>query len=426
MSTVRVSIGPGEVAGYFSGLKTGLDELQIPSEHFMLMPNKFGYQESGYFLKSTYLQFAKLRNSSFSVIKYIGYFLEALLRLCVFFYAVMRFNVFIFPGSGSFFKFKELFILKLLNKRIIVVYLGSDARPAYLSGKHLDDLSVSYDAVAAQKEVLKQISCIRKVEKYADVIVNHTATGQFFKRDFIRLNVLGMPIDRAEIQSKINNQNKTIRILHAPSRPFAKGSFYFRQVIEELRVEGYKIDFVELTGVPNSKVMNELAICDIVLDELYSDVPMAMFATEAALFSKPVIVGGYYADLYKIDNPSIEIPPSLYVLPSEIKEAIRKLIDDLDFRLALGKRANAYVNKYWNVKVVAQNYLRLIQDEPIPDNWICDPNHLSYYWGWGLSQDNWRLQVGEYVAKFGSQALQLDHHPHLKQKVLNEVNLGKA
>ncbi len=423
---MRVSIGPGEVAGYFSGLKAGLDQLGIPCEHFILMPNKFGYQDSGYFLKSTYLQFAKLRNSSFPFIKYVGYSLEALLRLCVFFYAVIRFNVFIFPGSGSFFKFKELFILKLLKKRIIVVYLGSDARPAYLSGRHLDDLSVNCDVGASKKEVLRQISCIRKVEKYADVIVNHTATGQFFKRDFIRLNALGMPIYVSDIKSGINNENKIIRILHAPSRPLAKGSLYFRQVIEELRIEGYKIDFVELTGVPNSKVMNELAVCDIVLDELYSDVPMAMLATEAALFSKPVLVGGYYADLYKIDNPSIEIPPSLYVLPSEIKNAIRKLIDDLDFRLALGKRANAYVNKYWNVNAVAQNYLRLIQDESIPEDWICNPNHLSYYWGWGLSQNNWRLQVSDYVSKFGSASLYLDHNPCLKQKVLNEINLSKT
>lgn len=421
MSAPRICIGPGEVAGYFSGLKAGLDELKVPCEHFVLMPNKFGYQESGYFLKSTYLQFAKLRNAKFLFIKYLGYFLEALLRLCVFLYAIIRCDVFVFPGSGSFFKFNDLFILKLLKKRIIVVYLGTDARPSYLSGKHLDDFGKPFDSTEAKRETLKQVRAISKVEKYADVIINHTATAQFFSRNFIRLHALGMPVKNHNVKLKDPEPSKVIRIVHAPSRPIAKGSMFFKQAIEELRAEGYAIDLIELVGVPNSVVLKELSNCDLVLDELYSDVPMAMLATEAAIFAKPVIVGGYYAEQYKVDNPSSEFPPALYVLPSEIKESIRKLIDDESFRLALGKQAYDFVGQCWNVRTIAKNYMHLIKYDDIPINWWVAPANLPYYWGWGLSQDNWRQQVSSYVLECGSDALQLNHNPQLKQKILNEI-----
>lgn len=421
MNVSRICIGPGEVAGYFSGLKEGLDELNVPSEHFVLMPNKFGYQESSYFLKNTYLYVAQLRNAKFSLFRWIGYFLEAFLRLCVFLYAIFRCDVFVFPGSGSFFKFNDLFILKLLKKKIIVVYLGSDARPAYLSGKHLDDLGKPFDPVQVEKEIAKQARWIRTVEKYADVIVNHTATGQLFTRNFVRLHALGMPVKNPHEKSPSNKSANVFRIVHAPSRPLAKGSMVFKKAIEDLRTEGYEIDLIELVNVPNRVVLDELSNCDLVLDELYSDVPMAMLATEAAAYAKPVIVAGYYAEQYTIDNPSCVVPPTLYVLPTEVKEAIRKLIDDEGYRLSLGKRACEFVSKYWNTRVVAENYMRLLEDTEAVKSWECNPMSLTYYWGWGLSQDNWRHQIGEFVSKCGSESLLLGHNELLKQRVLSEV-----
>lgn len=425
MSKLRICIGPGEVAGYFSGLKAGFDELKVESKHFVLMSNKFAYEESNYPLKKVYLRLAKLRSAKFELIKRIGFISEAILRLVILFYAILRYDIFIFPGFGSFFKFNELFLLKFLGKKIIVVYLGSDARPPYLSGKHLDDSGRPFDAKLAKNETLIQAKWIKKVEKYADVIVNHTATAQLFSRNFIRLHAIGMPVKNHQT-NKINSEASiTTRIVHAPSRPVAKGSILFKQAIEELRAEGYSIKLIELIGVSNHTVLKELSSCDFVIDELYSDVPMAMLATEAAAFSKPIIVGGYYADQYRIDNPSTKSPPALYVKPSEIKDAIRKLIDDEQYRLDLGKRAYDFVTNDWNVSAVAKNYLRLIQNEPILDNWKCNPASLSYIWGWGLSKDNWRAQMNAYISHCGAESLKLDHNPQLKQKILDEVKTSK-
>ena len=421
MSAPRICIGPGDVAGYFSRLKSGFEQLGIQCEHALFAPNKFSYQESDYFLREIYQLTLKLSNSKFYILRFIASMLSVLLRISFFVYALFRYDVFIIPGFYSYFKFYDLAILRLLGKKVIVVYLGSDARPSYLSGKHLDDLSTSFDVNAAEKEASSQIVNIQMVERYADLIVNHTATGQFFKRSFIRLNALGTPIDVSEAQSEVNNQIETIRILHAPSRPLAKGSFYFRQIIEELRIEGFKIDFIELTGVPNSTVMKELALCDFVLDELYSDVPMAMFAAEAAMFGKPAVVGGYYAEEYKKDNPDSDTPPTLYVLPSEIKATVRKLIQDSEYRLALGQRAQNFVRQNWSPEKVASNYLKLIFEE-VPLNWLTEPDKLNYYWGWGMSQENWKSQLKAYISNFGTDALFLRHHLNLQNEIVNQTH----
>lgn len=426
MAIRRISIGPGEVAGYFSRLKAGFDELGVPCEHIVLSANKFSYQESDYFLKEVFLHVAPLRKSKNSLIRRFGWALEICVRLAVFLYSLVRFDTFIFAGSGSFFRFYELPLLKLFGKKIIVVYFGSDARPPLFSGRHLDDTGGYVDSASAHDESVYLITQIRRVEKYADVIINHTATAQFFSRSFVRFVAIGMPIDSSTVSPPDTaGESKTIRILHAPSRPLAKGSLVFRQILDELRTEGYSIEFVGLIGVPNSVVLQELQNCHFVVDELYSDVPLAMLATEAAQFGKPVVVGGYYAGQFKTDNPDLEFPPSLYVDPADIKQAIRKMIDDREFRLSLGKQAQDFIQNNWGTRKVAENYLRLIEGN-IPEHWTCTPMTLTYYWGWGLSKENWRKQVREYVSKLGSDALMLNHNPKLKQRVLDEIQQDKG
>lgn len=427
MAIRRISIGPGEVAGYFSRLKSGFDEIGVPCEHFVLTPNKFAYQESSYFLKSTFQAGSRLYESKSKTARFVGRVWSLALRTLALLYAVVRCDVFIFSGFSSFLGFRELPLLRFFGKEIIVVFLGSDARPPLFSGRHLDDMGALLAPAVIYAESKCMVHKIRKIEKYADVIVNHTATAQFFSREFVRFMAMGMPIN-SNIKTKISrvngNPSQSIRILHAPSRPIAKGSLVLREIIEGLRVDGYLIDFIELVGVPNSEVLKELEQCDFIIDELYSDVPLAMFGTEAAIFCKTVIVGGNYANQFAQDNQDAQCPPSIYVDPNQIKQAIKILLDDAELRKRLGEQAFQFVTCNWNSKKVAENYLKLI-DREIPKHWISNPRDLDYCFGWGLSKENWQKQVSEYVAQLGDDALMFNCNPRLKQKVLNEIQLGK-
>jgi glycosyltransferase involved in cell wall biosynthesis len=421
LKKLRISIGPGEVAGYFSNLKNAFDSLGVSCEHFVLSPNDFKYSNANYFFKSIFTLTPSWYRSQFLPIKLFGYFTQVVIRTIVFIYALIRYDFFIFSGAGSFFMFYELAILKLFKKKIIVVFLGSDARPPIFNGRHLDDSNVHSNSKTLRSESVKKIKMIRRVEKYADIVINHTATAQFFTRSFIRHLAVGMPVNinlADKTNHKINSAN--IRILHAPSRPFSKGTFVVQKIIDELLKEGYEIEFIELHGVSNAKVIEELQRCDFVIDQVYSDSPMATFSSEAAVFGKPAIVGGYYSDQFKIDNPDQEIPPSLYVMPENIKEAIRSLIVNKSLRLRLGKQARKFIQDHWNKEQVAINYLHLL-NKTFPKNWESEPFKLNYYWGWGLSKENWYSKVQGYVSLFGQDALFLDHNPMLKDLVLKEM-----
>ncbi len=421
MAVRRISIGPGEVAGYFSRLKSGFDKLGIPSEYFVLSANKFSYEESDYFLKTAFQRVTRLCAHENGIIRLIGSGLALCVRIAVFLYALFRCDVFIFSGFGSFFRFYELPLLRLLGKKVLVIYLGSDARPPIFSGRHLDDDGSYVDPFTAYQEALNMVARIRRVEKYSDVIINHTSTAQYFIKPFVRLFAVGMPIDSClDLPSLKKNQSNTVQILHAPSRPLAKGSLIFRRIIDELRVEGYLIKFVELMGVPNSVVLQELQRCDFLVDEIYTDTPMGMIATEAAIFGKPTVTGSWYVGQSKIDNPEFDFPPSLFVEENLVKQSIRKMIEDPEFRLDLGRNAQNFIRNNWDSTKVAQNYLRLIEGD-IPETWISNPSKLCYYWGWGLSKDNWQKQVGGYLSSLGDDALLLNHNQKLKEMVLNEI-----
>lgn len=133
-----------------------------------------------------------------------------------------------FPDLGLFCGFMNYSYCGYLEKNNRCIS-WSDARPPYFSGRHLDDAGQYASSAQAFKEARSMYKKIQRLEKFADVIINHTATAQFFCRPFVRFAAVGMPI-----QITINNKNKSesshtqpIRILHAPSRPKAKGSSIF-------------------------------------------------------------------------------------------------------------------------------------------------------------------------------------------------------
>lgn len=420
----RIFIGLGDVAGYFSNLRYGFEQINIKADHFLLSENNFSYHNPDYFLKSYYSKISHLRKSKNFLVKNIGRTLEALTRFAVLIYSIIHYDVFIFPGNGSFFSFYELPLIKFFSKKIIIVYLGSDARHPLFSGRYLDDVGTDLNPQDMAKDILSLKSKLMRAEKYADLIVSHTSTAQMLTKKYIRLIPIGLPVNvnfynSNQLNTGIKNATM-IKILHAPSRPLAKGSLVFEKIIDELRDEGYKIDYLVLSGVSNDVVMKELESCDFVIDELYSDVPLGMLATEAAIFAKPTVVGGLYDLGCKQDNKDFEMPPSLYVAPQNIKNSIRKMIEDHNFRINLGKSAREFVIKNWSSTKVANNFLQLIQND-FPVNWLYDAADSNYYWGWGLSKENWRIQVNSYVSAMGVDKLELNHNPILKNAVLKEI-----
>jgi hypothetical protein len=254
------------------------------------------------------------------------------------------------------------------------------------------------------------------VDRYADCSINIPPQAYFHTKPFVSWLMVGVPQyikAAAKPEPGVGKESDaSVRILHAPSKPGPKGTPVIRQAIQSLKGKGHRIDYVEITGRPNREVLEELERCDFVVDEIYSDTPMAVFATEAAFAGKPTVVGGYYSrDILK-DVPQECIPPSLFCHPNDLEKSIEKMVSDKIYREALGKKAFDFVRTHWSAETVAARYLRIIQGN-IPEAWLYDPYRIGYLHGCGLPEEKAREMIRGFIAAAGPGALCLQDKPEL-------------
>jgi len=411
---LRIFIGLREISGYFSKLNSGFQALGVDSTFVSLRGHSFRYGGSAEWPLVKAIQYCVKQYESAKVAKpFWGgaqLFLGALLLL----WTAARYDVFIFGFGTSFLLLYDLPFLKWLGKKIIFVFLGSDARPLYLNGMFVGtgDRPNVERCRRATRAVKRRIATI---ERYADVIISLPTYGLFHEKPFVLHGIIGFPSEAASITAiEVPSRNpKLVRILHSPSSPILKGTPQIGAAIERLRAKGYAIEWVTISGQPNEVVLRELAQCDFVVDQLYGDWLMPGFATEAALAGKAAIIGGYDLAALQSTLPTEHRPPVHICHPDDIEAAIEKLIVDKAYRLDLGQRAKAFVEANWSAVKVAERFLKMIEGD-IPLDWICDPATIRYFHGGGVSEDRLILFLRAYIEQSGREALQLSDKPLLE------------
>lgn len=241
------------------------------------------------------------------------------------------------------------------------------------------------------------------------------STSFFAEKKFINSFALGIPYEYTS-NNFITNKSKNdsiCRILHSPSHPAAKGSPKIIEAINNLKKRGYEIELTIIQDKSHSEVIYEIERCDFIVDQLYSDTPLAGFATEAAWFGKPAIVGGYGINSLKKHVPSGMWPPSKTCQPDDIELAIESLIINQDERRLLGKSASDFVRNKWSSINVALRYKNII-DGNIPEDWWLNPYDVIYLEGAGQTREITKKNINNIIAKKGKNALQLNHRPDLE------------
>jgi glycosyltransferase involved in cell wall biosynthesis len=422
---LRVFIGLTEVAGYFGNLAKGLEELGIETTLVDLYAHPFQYADaSGGSLVRLHRWLGRRRRSARAHRALSSLWWASLQKVCVLAIlvkAVLTCDAFIFSSNTTFLRYLELPVLRLLGKRLIFVFTGSDHRPSYMDGESI--VSLDDRGIARCVELTREIKeKVRNIERQADVIVGHHLSAHLHERRFVPFLLIGIPFTthpRPPTASE-DGARRAVRIVHAPSTPRQKGTPEIRAAIEGLRADGLAIDFIELEGRPNRVVLDELARCDFVVDELYSDTRMAGLATEAAFFGKPSVVGGYARDddlaIGDIYSPA-DFPPVHYCHPEAIEDAIRRLITDMPYRLELGRRARDFVRRNWTPNQVARRYVALIENQ-VPESWMFDPHDIRYMSGTGIPESVTRTVVRRLIDTQGRSALCLSDKPEMERALL--------
>jgi len=433
---------PTEISGLYLKIYRGLKEKGIKID-YLCSYHPFEYAKLSdysnilfkmFFLFSRFLYFYSRRKKGIFSFRKFLFFIFLLLKVIIFFYLLFHYDVFIFTFGNTlshpslpFFRELELKILKFFKKRIIFFVMhGSELRPPYIessfymSNSDLKDKKLFY--------LLKKLTYSRKrnaelIEKYADVIVSAYFMSHFLKRDFIDYHSFAGNMVEEEIlfrsysESNLRKDNNKIVILHAPSVPEAKGTPKIREAIKKLKNKYPNIEYVELTGKTNKEVLEAIKNSDIVVDQLYSTTPLAMFAIEAGSMGKPVIVGSYiwkkHKEVYSI------IPPVYLCHPDKIEEAIEELIIKKDLREKLGKELREFIVNNLRLELIVEKFLKVIKGD-IPLEWIKKP--IDNYAHIAFTEENIGKEVlKRYIELFGDSALCLDDKPQLKKAFLDFV-----
>jgi hypothetical protein len=121
--------------------------------------------------------------------------------------------------------------------------------------------------------------------------------------------------------------------------------------LETLRVDGVRFDLRLLSGVTNDQVLAALADADVAIDQVF--IPgISRFGQEALASSCALasVIESPYAE-------SPEIPPVWHIGEFALVEPLRQLLTDRALRRDLASRARPYVERHYDVAVVAQGML---------------------------------------------------------------------
>jgi hypothetical protein len=427
----RVFIGLSEVAGYYGGLQRGLNEIGVKTSFIDESDHPFRYGRRRWYARMCRLldDLELLSGTARPPLRVLVraaavavWLAKLAYRVALFAWAVARHDVFIIGAGRSILPGVDLPILRVLGKKVVVVFTGSDHRPPYLSGRTIREVGVDgFDRVLALSRETR--AAVVSAERNGRAIVALGASAQFHSRPFAHFLAIGIPVDLPDVAPTPALRlftGKGVRVLHCPSDPVNKGSARVRAAIASIRRRGAEIDYVELTGRPHSEILSAIAAADVVVDEVFTDTPMAVLATEAAWLGKPVVVTGYYAAEMERDLPPGLRPPTAFAHPDLLEATIERLVCDESARLELGRRAKAFVESSWPPALIARRILDLADGRGDP-GWTYDPARLGYVHGWGIEEELLKNRLRGLVDRHGIETLGLAHAPELERRVVDFI-----
>lgn len=422
----HIFLGLREMAGFMRGLQSGFTAIGIKTHFLDLGGSPFQYQSAtnSPLLNKINRVIGKAASFFFrnlgTRMLWLGIF-QNLISVFFFPWALFCHDVFIFCSNSTFFFYLELPILKLFRKKIFFILLGTESRPVYCSGKIKMNSTMQVFLV---KQIGKlQKAWIRYIEFFSDCLISIPPQALFHEKPFVSIMTTGYPVEcRLPETSASLPAKRKFRILHAPSHSSSKGTEVFRRILDELRQEGLDFEYIEISGVSNQRVLQEISCSDLIIDELYSDTPLGGIATEAAFFGKPSLIGSYYADILHEDAPPEKIPPSFFVQPERIKDTLRDLIRHPVICEQKGALAKDFLSRNWTPVSVAARFLQIISGD-IPQDWFFEPAKCSYFGGCGISREQLKNNISKITGgKNGMKNLCLEDKRSLKKKITDFLN----
>lgn len=384
----KIFIGFKNIIGYGSSLRDGFRDIGEDAFFYLMYKDKYdrGTTDRDGFLDI----FRTISPSQEITLKdgicnwLVSLFLNMVAVCSLFLFILLmpfRFNTFIFISAEWWHKYMYWW-LKRFDTKVIVIFFGSEVRPAIIDGVWLNS---GYSDKEITDIMKKQKKLVDVVELYADCIISHPPISKYQTRPFYQYMKVGIPTPINKTGMKIPQKcDGVIKVVHSPTVPKAKGTSEIRKTIEKLISNGHKILYIEICNSAHNNVIREMVDADIIIDQMYSDIPTSGTTIDGAVNGVPVVSGSYY-NFNEYDMVSgVDYPSCVICNPYNIQCEIEHLISDFEYRRKIGDDAFDFVYSRWKPRDIAENYISII--EGVADNsWIYIPSSNNQHYGCGIN-----------------------------------------
>jgi glycosyltransferase involved in cell wall biosynthesis len=335
----RVFLGLENIAGIFTSLKKGFNELGIDADYYSITPHMFSYKTD-------------------KIIKYSpSPVVRKLQKFFLMLKMALRYDYFIFDSEGTLLPdFKDVRLFKKFGKKCVVVFTGCDVRmPEHVAGFKWNCCLECNDAYKVHVGCFLETkpAKTKKIEANFDLIVcPEEAAGDLSKKYF---NIL-FPVDANKFTvTPPETQKRKLRILHAPSSEVYKGTHHIIPVIESLK-QKYDFDFKKIQEVSIDELYKEVQQADLLIDQMLVGF-YGVLSTEAMAMGKPVIcyIRPDIWEKIKDDCPVINADPDT------LEQTLENILKNPEMLKEIGIKSRKYVEKYHDAKVIAKQYLEILQ-----------------------------------------------------------------
>lgn len=336
MKRMNIFQGPEEIAGQSYYLVKGLKENGCRVRHVVRRKNPFAYT-------------CDINLNIDRSKKYL--FPLYLLKLVVeevkdLFYC----DIFHFHYGQTLMYNLDLALLKLFKKKIFMEFHGSDLRDP-IRAHELNP----YDIELEEGLTKRHKKLILSACKYADGIILHDdELIPYLPKEHPPVFVVPLRIDVSQIQMLQPAQEKNvIKIVHAPTNRYMKGSDYIEAAIEEIQKE-YPVEYIRVENMKQSEAFEIYQRADIIIDQIRIGT-YGVFAIEGMALGKPVVT-------YIMPSMKKALPEDLPIVSANkdnIKQQLIMLISDEKLRVSSGQQGRIYAETYHDYRTNAKMLLNI-------------------------------------------------------------------
>ncbi|MGZ3690505.1 MAG: glycosyltransferase family 1 protein [Pseudobdellovibrio sp.] len=358
--TRRILHFPTNTGGHPYGLSLQEKNLGLLSHCVTLKPPQFGYKVD-YTLYTGH-----------------NFLIAEVLKWCFFVFSLFYYNEFHFNYGNKFFTYispdyrsepdpvkkiikfiyslystlfgkLDLFVLKALNKKIIVTFQGDDIRQGDYCRAHyqfhfVNEVSPGYYSAFTDQRKRKLIELY---DQYADEIyaLNPDLLNILPKR----ARFLPYKLEGGSAPATAQKPRSVFTIIHAPTDRKVKGTEYILKALEKIKDEGFNFEIKLIENLTHQEALDQYKNADLAIDQIWAGW-YGGFAVEAMQFGVPVMAYLRESDLVHLPQDFRNDLPVLNIDPGNLKSSILQHLKSVQSGAVNQEIFKNFVNKWHNVR----------------------------------------------------------------------------